>query len=116
VRKRVIRIKASPVNKLFKRYREFQKMGTTEIEDSYTKSVETLISEKLMKEGFRAPVDRTQWVSNENFKSIFGIATTSRGFSHTPDTYVTRAPSESPLLHKFREHSPSRWLYGSFKF
>ncbi len=82
----------------------------------FTKSCETLVGEKLQKEGFRGPVDKDRWLSKDGFRTIFGVATTSRGFSQTPETYVSRAPSETPLLHNFRDKSPSRWLYGSFKF
>jgi len=85
--KKTIRLYVSPVNKFFKRYKEFQKIEKEKAKErestEFTKSMDTLIGEKLQKEGFRGPVDRSKWVSKDGFRTIFGIATTSRGFSNT---------------------------------
>jgi hypothetical protein len=73
--------------------------------------------EKLNKEGYRGSVDKNKWVSRNDFKGHIGRATTGQGFDIDPNntTYVSRAPSDPPILHKFREASPKKWLFGKFK-
>lgn len=71
----------------------------------------------MNKDGYREAVDKSKWISRNNFEARFGIATTGKGFDKTYiQTYVMRDPSEPPILNKFRETSPERWLNGNFKF
>ena len=59
-------------------------------------------SEKLLKDGYREPIDKGKWVSRNDFRASIGIATTGRGFSPSNNTYVGRDPSEPPVLFRFR--------------
>jgi hypothetical protein len=72
-------------------------------------------SEKLLKDGYRESVDKAKWVSRNDFRAGFGIATTGKGFSPGSNTYVTRDPSEPPILFRFRQRSPEKWLGGDFR-
>jgi hypothetical protein len=72
-------------------------------------------SEKLFKEGYREPIDKTKWVTRNDFKTRVGIATTGQSFSPSNNTYVARDQSEPPILQRFRSKSPQRWLGGDFK-
>jgi hypothetical protein len=73
--------------------------------------------ERLNKEGYRSSIDKTKWISRNDFKGHIGKATTGSGFDSEPynTTYVSRAPSDPPIIHKFRENSPKKWLFGKFK-
>eukprot|EP00347_Sterkiella_histriomuscorum_P023624 403333952 len=122
-KKKSIKIYASPVNKLYKRYREFQQMEYSQMNIDQNQEYgepqqAVLLGEKLLKDGFRPPIDKAKWITKQNFNGIVGVASTGRGFGagEAAETYVSRDPSETPLLHKFREQSPSKWIYGSFKF
>lgn len=66
------------------------------------------IQEKLLKEGYRAPVDKSKWVSRNDFKGWIGKMTTGNGFDSQPNhmTYVGRDPSEPPKLFQFRYENP----------
>jgi len=59
-------------------------------------------SEKLFKEGYRDPIDKTKWVTRNDFMTRVGIATTGKGFSPSSNSYVARDPSEPPVLYRFR--------------
>ena len=59
----------------------------------------TILGEKLYKEGYRPPIDKNKWISKCDFKASVGVATTGKGFTRYPETYVTRDPSENPLTH-----------------
>lgn len=81
-----------------------------------SRSMQSLLGERLQKDGYREPIDKNKWISKSDFNGAIGVASTNLGFSKTTDTYVSREPSETPLLHKFRQASPTKWLYGGFKF
>ena len=83
--------------------------------DSTMKSM--TFQERLYKEGYRRSIDKTKWVSRNDFKGNVGKATTGLGFDKEPynTTYVGRAPSDPPIIHKFRDSSPKKWLFGKFK-
>jgi len=72
--------------------------------------------EKLNKDGYRESVDKSKWLSRNDFNARVGKATTDKGLPYNGGTYVTRDPSEPPMLIKFRESSPRKWLNGNFKF
>ncbi|CDW91080.1 UNKNOWN [Stylonychia lemnae] len=111
--------KNSPMNKLYRKYKEFQEQEAQFQErdlSQVNKSMQaTILGEKLYKEGYRPPVDKKKWISSSDFKANVGIASTGNGFTKSTETYVTRDPSENPLIHQFRDKSPKKWLYGSFK-
>ena len=44
-----------------------------------------------------------------DFKNFFGTATTSRGLGNI-ENYVTRDPSEPPMLHQFRTERKGNWM------
>ena len=54
------------------------------------------------------------WVNGDNFKTYFGKASTSQ--VNYIQNYVTRDPSEPPLLHKFRDKNKDKWIGGDFKW
>lgn len=56
----------------------------------------------MVKEGYRASIDKSKWVQQSDFKAYIGKATTSSGFSNSIDTYVARDPSQPAQLYKFR--------------
>jgi hypothetical protein len=72
-------------------------------------------SENLMKHGYRETVDKGKWVSRNDFRAIIGVASTGKGFSPKDNTYVMRDPSEPPVLFRFRQRSPEKWLGSDFK-
>lgn len=72
-------------------------------------------SEKMLRDGYRETVDKAKWVSRNNFNARIGIATTGNGFSPSNNnTYVMRDPSEPPMLFRFRQRSPEKWIAGDF--
>jgi hypothetical protein len=73
-------------------------------------------SEKLLRDGYRETVDKAKWVSRNDFNGRIGIASTGKGFSpsNNSNTYVMRDPSEPPMLFRFRQRSPDKWLGGDF--
>lgn len=73
------------------------------------------LSEKLMKHGFRDTINKNKWVSPQDFVRCIGVGSTGQTFSKGLDTYVMRDPSEPPLTYNFRNLSPKKWLFGSFK-
>ena len=108
------------MNRLYKRYKEFETLKSISINDSSTSAVKNstlTFQERLNKEGYRNTIDKTKWVSSNDFKGHIGRATTGYGFDKDPNhtTYVSRAPSDPPMIYKFRETSPKKWLFGKFK-
>ena len=61
--------------------------------------------ERLNRDGYRQRIDKNKWITpHANFIGIVGRATTGKGFDKKEfDTYVTRDPSDPPILFKFRE-------------
>jgi hypothetical protein len=55
-----------------------------------------------------------KWIVKNDFKTYFGKAST--GKVNYIQNYVTRDPSEPPLLHKFRDKDKERWLADDIKF
>jgi len=81
----------------------------------------TTLGERLQRDGYRAPVDKNKWVDkgHQNFKPYVGVATTGKGFINGNtygDFYVSKEPSDPPMLHKFREFEPDKHLNGAFIF
>jgi hypothetical protein len=123
-----VRIKVkSPANRHFKRYVEFQKMNDYSCTNKYaeksdvggksTNNKSLTFLERLNRDGYRASVDKSKWLSRNDFNGRIGRATTGNGFDKQANmTCVQRDPSEPPVLHKFRDKSPSNWIAGSFKF
>jgi hypothetical protein len=74
------------------------------------------MQERLLKDGFRKPIDKSKWISRNNFNGIVGIATTGNGFDRSFATCVARDPSVPPNLINFREDCRENRLHGSFKF
>lgn len=58
--------------------------------------------------------DKKKWVNpNKPFIAFFDQATL-KNQGYIPN-YVAMAPSQSPLLHHFREEDKRRWLGGTLK-
>jgi len=58
--------------------------------------------------------DKKNWISQVNFRSNFGKATSSKPDYYIKN-YVTADPSEPPMLHKFRKDDKDQWIAGNFK-
>ncbi len=54
--------------------------------------------------------DKKRWVSPEGFTSVF----TSGRRPNFIENYVTRDPSDPPVLHQFRSEDKGKWIAGGF--
>eukprot|EP00826_Nyctotherus_ovalis_P001389 TRINITY_DN10210_c0_g1_i1.p2 TRINITY_DN10210_c0_g1~~TRINITY_DN10210_c0_g1_i1.p2 ORF type:complete len:182 (-),score=32.06 TRINITY_DN10210_c0_g1_i1:147-692(-) len=93
----------------FCRYVEFMKMASfgqgspcVNIGSPY-KSQEDVYNEEYKQ-------SKSKWITKNGFVAIVG----SKNYRDI-ENYVTKDPSEPPLLHKFRSVDKSKWLSGSFK-
>lgn len=57
---------------------------------------------------------RKNWMSDKNFNTVFGVATTDNPKNFIPN-YVGATPSQPPALHNFRDNDNTKNLYGHFK-
>lgn len=93
----------------FCRYMEFARMGSfgqgspcVNIGSPY-KSQEDVYNEEYKQ-------SKSKWITKNGFVAIVS----SKKYKDI-ENYVTKDPSEPPLLHKFRSVDKSKWLSGSFK-
>ena len=63
----------------------------------------------------REAQDKKNWIVPQAFKCSFGRAVTNDPRSFIRN-YVTADPSQSPLMHKFRDESKEQWMGENFKF
>ena len=60
-------------------------------------------------------MDKLRWTDpSKAFTAFFGKA--SLGKQKDIQNYVSRTPSQSPFLHKFREERKKKWVAGALKF
>lgn len=114
-----IRVK-SPANRQYKRYREFKSLNkyntAVDAPPINMRESQMTFNERLIKEGYRQSIDKSKWLSTNDFKARVGVASTGNGFALESPTYVVRDPSKPPSLFKFREVSHSKWIGSSFKW
>ena len=81
----------TPTQRYLQKYREKQRIALeastisnkAEKDDPNPKKIMKMtLSEKLLKDGYRETVDKTKWISRNDFNGRVGIATTGKGFSY----------------------------------
>lgn len=52
---------------------------------------------------------KEKWVGKKDFKTFFGRKSSKESANYIPN-YVSKAPSNPPMLHKFREVERKKWV------
>ena len=109
--KKKIIIKMDIYNRFYSRWKQFNNMP------QYDQSIPWVgISGPYMSEQEQINKEykenKRKWICQKDFQRIFGRKSSQENSKYVPN-YVSLAPSNPPILHKFREEDRQKWINNS---